>query len=199
MAATGFPEAHGPELCCLFLPVNEDWAKQEFFNDANVQKVKRLKPIADALGITRSQLALAWVLRHPGVSSVITGATRVAQLDENVKAADVTLSADVIAQVRQMQMEIKKLDSESAVSQAILASGGNKPARLQAQFLNTVIARKSFSWTRTFSDLERIMPAQVHLISLEPRFDEANQLEIRMSVGATSHEKATELLKKLEH
>ena len=42
------------------------------------------------------------------------------------------------------------------------------------------------------------MPAQVHLISLQPQLDEVNRLEIRMTIGATSHEKATELLKKLE-
>jgi aryl-alcohol dehydrogenase-like predicted oxidoreductase len=61
--------------------------------------VKSLKPIADGLGITRGQLALAWVLRHPGVSSVITGATKAEQVVENVKAAEVTLSDDVIAAI----------------------------------------------------------------------------------------------------
>jgi aryl-alcohol dehydrogenase-like predicted oxidoreductase len=77
----------------------EPWTQERFFNDANVRRVKQLKPIADELGIARSQLALAWVLRNPGVSSVITGATRPAQVQENVKASEVELSADLIAQI----------------------------------------------------------------------------------------------------
>lgn len=78
---------------------NEEWAKGRFFNDENIEKVRQLKTIADELGITRAQLALAWVLRHEGVSSVITGATRPEQVLDNVKAADVELSADVIDRI----------------------------------------------------------------------------------------------------
>lgn len=77
----------------------EDWAKQRFVTNTNVEKVRRLKPIADKLGITRGQLALAWVLHQPGISSAITGATRTAQLDENVSAVDIKLSDDVIEQI----------------------------------------------------------------------------------------------------
>lgn len=77
----------------------EEWAKKRFLNDANVEKVKALKPIADDLGITRAQLALAWVLRQDGVSSVITGATKASQVEDNVKAAEVELSADQVEQI----------------------------------------------------------------------------------------------------
>ncbi len=77
----------------------EGWAKVRFLTDAISDKVWQLKPIAEALGITRAQLALAWVLRHPGVSSVITGATKASQVDDNIKAAEVTLSPDHIAQI----------------------------------------------------------------------------------------------------
>lgn len=77
----------------------EPWAKERYFNDQNAARVRRLKPIADELGISRSQLALAWVLRHPGMSSVIIGATRPEQVQENVGAAEVELSADVITRI----------------------------------------------------------------------------------------------------
>ncbi|MGJ3240297.1 MAG: aldo/keto reductase family protein [Anaerolineae bacterium] len=77
----------------------EEWAKKRFFNDENVEKVRQLKPIADDLDITRSQLALAWLLRHPLVSSVITGATKPEQVIDNVKAVEVELSADTIEQI----------------------------------------------------------------------------------------------------
>ncbi|MDZ4768018.1 MAG: aldo/keto reductase family protein [Chloroflexota bacterium] len=77
----------------------EEWAKDRFVNEKNIARVKALKPIADELGISRADLALAWVLRNPGVSSAIIGATRAEQVIENVKAADVTLSDDVIARI----------------------------------------------------------------------------------------------------
>ncbi|MCU0514258.1 MAG: aldo/keto reductase family protein [Anaerolineae bacterium] len=77
----------------------EAWAKQRFFTPANVDKVKALKTIADELHLTRSQLALAWCLRHPGVSSVITGATRPEQVTENVQAAGVELTPDIISRI----------------------------------------------------------------------------------------------------
>ena len=77
----------------------EEWAKAQIINDHNVQNVRQLKSIADGLGITRAQLALAWILHQPGISSVITGATRPAQVEDNVKAVDVTLSEDVLKQI----------------------------------------------------------------------------------------------------
>ena len=80
----------------------EEWAKKRFFTDENVEKVKALQPIADDLGITRAQLALAWVLRQDGVSSVITGATRPEQVKDNVQAAEVELSAEVVEQIEEI-------------------------------------------------------------------------------------------------
>lgn len=77
----------------------EDWAKERFLTEENVNRVKALKSIADELGITRSQLALAWTLRHPGVSSAISGATKVSQVEDNLKAAEVNLSAEVIQRI----------------------------------------------------------------------------------------------------
>ena len=77
----------------------ETWAKERVFNEADVERVRRLKPIADGLGLTRGQLALAWILRLPGISSVITAATKAAQIAENVGAADSVLGDDVLAQI----------------------------------------------------------------------------------------------------
>jgi len=87
----GFPEG-------ARLTDNENWAKN-YANEENRQRVKNLKTIADELGITRSQLALAWALRQKGVSSVITGATKVQQVEDNVKASGVKLSDDVSARI----------------------------------------------------------------------------------------------------
>jgi aryl-alcohol dehydrogenase-like predicted oxidoreductase len=73
----------------------EEWAKEQYLNENSIELVRQLKPIADDLGISRAQLALAWCLRHRGVSSVITGATRPGQVEDNVRAAEVGLTQDI--------------------------------------------------------------------------------------------------------
>ncbi len=78
-----------------------DWLREARLERGEnpIPKVRALKPVADALGISRAQLALAWTLRQPGISSAITGASRVEQLEENLKALEVKLDADVLAQI----------------------------------------------------------------------------------------------------
>ena len=61
--------------------------------------VARLEPIAREAGLTMAQLALAWVLRSPYVTSAIAGASRPEQVLENAAAADVRLSGDVVEAV----------------------------------------------------------------------------------------------------
>ncbi len=77
----------------------ESWAKERFMTDDNVARVRELKTVSQDLGISRAQLALAWVLRQPGVSSAIIGATRPSQVIDNAGAADVELTADVIRRI----------------------------------------------------------------------------------------------------
>lgn len=74
------------------------WLKDKLVTKENVEKVKRLEPIAKELGCTRAQLAIAWCLMNPNVSTVITGATRPEQVHENMKALDVVakLTPDVV-------------------------------------------------------------------------------------------------------
>ena len=62
-------------------------------------RVDRLEPIAAELGLSMAQLALAWCLRRPGVASVIVGATRVPQLEENAKASGIRLPAEIEARI----------------------------------------------------------------------------------------------------
>jgi len=76
---------------------NDDIATQRpTAKDETLQAVQDLKPIADEAGLTLAQLALAWVLHQRNVTAVIVGATRPEQVHENVKAADVQLSADTL-------------------------------------------------------------------------------------------------------
>ncbi|MGQ9882020.1 MAG: aldo/keto reductase family protein [Armatimonadota bacterium] len=63
-------------------------------SDEVLTKVQKLRPIAERNGLTMAQLALAWCLRQPMVSSVIIGARKVSQIEDNVKASGVQLSSD---------------------------------------------------------------------------------------------------------
>ncbi|WKZ39908.1 MAG: aldo/keto reductase [Anaerolineales bacterium] len=63
-----------------------DWLKSRMEDKEKLEKVAALEPIANELGATMSQLALAWCLKNPFVSTVITGASRVEQVHENMKA-----------------------------------------------------------------------------------------------------------------
>jgi aryl-alcohol dehydrogenase-like predicted oxidoreductase len=62
-----------------------------FLADDVLERVQRLAPIADGLGITTAQLALAWILHEPNVASAIVGASRPEQLRDNAAASGVEL------------------------------------------------------------------------------------------------------------
>ena len=66
-----------------------EWLNNHLTDEQKLAKVAALEPIAKELGCTLSQFALAWCLKNPFVSTVITGASRVEQVHENMKAADV--------------------------------------------------------------------------------------------------------------
>ncbi len=70
-----------------------------YLNEANLSKTRKLTEIATSLDITTGQLALAWILRRPEVSSAIVGATKPEHVIDNVGASDVTLSKDTLEQV----------------------------------------------------------------------------------------------------
>ena len=68
-------------------------------DDALLQRVQNLIPIAEEAGLTMPQLALAWCLRRENVASVIIGASRPQQIDDNVEAAGKTLSPELLAKI----------------------------------------------------------------------------------------------------
>ena len=70
-----------------------------FREDSVLAAVQRLRPIADDLGLTMAQLALAWVLQEENVASAITGASRPDQIDDNVAASGVAIDEGVMAMI----------------------------------------------------------------------------------------------------
>jgi voltage-dependent potassium channel beta subunit len=78
-----------------------EWLAERIVDPDRLAKVRRLAPIAADLDCTMAQLALAWCVRNPNVSTVITGASRAAQVTENMKALDTVskLTPEVLARI----------------------------------------------------------------------------------------------------
>ncbi|HOS80417.1 MAG TPA: aldo/keto reductase family protein [Anaerolineae bacterium] len=74
------------------------WLERDL-TEANLEKIRRLSALAEHLGLTVAQLALAWILRRPEISSAITGATKPQHVASNVAAADMQLSEDVLVEI----------------------------------------------------------------------------------------------------
>ena len=81
-----------------------------WLEDDVLERIQRLTPIADEAGLTMSQLAIAWTLQNPNVSSAIIGASRPEQVTENAKAAEVTLEDDVLKAIDEAVGDIVERD-----------------------------------------------------------------------------------------
>jgi aryl-alcohol dehydrogenase-like predicted oxidoreductase len=75
---------------------------EKFMSDEVLTKVQNLKPLADELGLTMAQFALAWVLQNSNVSAAIVGASRPEQIASNIAAAGKTIPAEIMAKVDQV-------------------------------------------------------------------------------------------------
>jgi aryl-alcohol dehydrogenase-like predicted oxidoreductase len=73
-----------------------------FMNDDVLSRVEQLQPVAADVGVSLANLALAWVLHNPNVSTAIIGASRPEQVRENVKASGIKLDDEVLARVDQI-------------------------------------------------------------------------------------------------
>ncbi|MDP2965214.1 MAG: aldo/keto reductase [Pelolinea sp.] len=83
---------------------NYDWLIEKVTNQDALNKVKKLGKVADELGVSLAQMSIAWLLKNPNVSTVITGASRVEQVRENLKAMDVVekLTPDVMEKIEEV-------------------------------------------------------------------------------------------------
>lgn len=90
-----------------------EWVK-EGFTPERIEKVKQLQPVAAGLGCSMAQMAIAWCLKNPNVSTVITGASRVEQVHQNLKALEVVprLTPDVMEQIDKILGNKPKVDED---------------------------------------------------------------------------------------
>ncbi|MET4051374.1 aryl-alcohol dehydrogenase-like predicted oxidoreductase [Frigoribacterium sp. PvP054] len=89
---------------------------KRFLTDEVLTGVAKLEPVAADLGLSMAQLAIAWVLQNDNVASAIIGASRPEQVADNVKAAGVTLPADVMARIDDALGDLAEKDPSKTVS-----------------------------------------------------------------------------------
>ena len=107
-------------------------------------------------------------------------------------------SRDIAMRVAQERSQIAEIDRERAAAEAILNRPENRDVRDKSRFLNALIVRKAFSWTQVFSDLERIVPPRVRIVSIRPDVNTSHQLEIHVEAIGDSRDKAIELVRRME-
>jgi type IV pilus assembly protein PilN len=100
--------------------------------------------------------------------------------------------------MRQREQQIAARDREKQNAEALLNRPENASTRDRSQFLNDLFERKAFSWTRVFEDLERVMPAHLHVVSIRPEMSQEHELELQMIVAGESRERALELVRNME-
>jgi Tfp pilus assembly protein PilN len=100
--------------------------------------------------------------------------------------------------IAELQDKIAKRDQEKSEAQAFLDMASNRNTRDQSQFLNGLIGRKAFSWTRVFEDLEQVMPPNLHVVSLRPEFNEQSEMQLDMRVVGDNRLAAVELVHRME-
>jgi len=102
---------------------------------------------------------------------------------------------EAMAQQRSM---IADRDRMRADAERILSLPENRTTRDESQYLNQLIERKAFSWTRVLENLEKVMPPRVHVIAISPQLNEDNDLALKMTVAGDSRDRAIELARRME-
>lgn len=99
--------------------------------------------------------------------------------------------ADVEQRLRALETEQKQLEEALSTEQA-------RRVRERSAFLNSLILRKSLSWTRLFMDLEKTLPARARITAIHPRLSADEEVSLNLTVLAPSIEPLVEFLKNLE-
>lgn len=113
--------------------------------------------------------------------------------------ADRSRLGDTRAQVVRLNQELAAMSAEQSKLDLTLRQPANASVLERSLLLNTLVERKSVSWTRIFADLEGVMPANVRLIQVRlPQINSRNEVLLDMVVGAQGPEPVITFLKQLQ-
>ena len=91
---------------------------QQFMTDDVLNRVQQLKSVADELGLTQAQLAVAWVLQNDNVAAALIGASRPEQVAENVKASGVVIPAELMTKIDEILGDVVERDAAKTAAGA---------------------------------------------------------------------------------
>jgi Tfp pilus assembly protein PilN len=106
--------------------------------------------------------------------------------------------ASVRAEVSRIKTELQKATQQQQSLDGVLRQPQNAEVLERSVFLNTLLYRKSISWTKILADLEKTMPARVKVLNIRPYIIGKGQVTLDMLVGAESAEPVIDLYKALE-
>jgi type IV pilus assembly protein PilN len=107
-------------------------------------------------------------------------------------------SRDVRQNMVNATRQMQELDRDKAAAEALLSQPQNRATLERSRFVNGLIARKAFSWTQLFMDLEKIMPPRVRVVSLQPEAGSEGHSSLRLMVESDSRERALDLVRRME-
>jgi Tfp pilus assembly protein PilN len=138
----------------------------------------------------RPRYTLAWL----GVVLALVLALVLAGRERQQRAENRSLTQ----QMARFEQQMQDLARERTELEAWLRRPEVQEIRDHSAFLNSLITRKSLSWTRMFLDLEEILPERAQVVSIQPRINRAQQPELALTVAADETTPLVELLRNLE-
>jgi type IV pilus assembly protein PilN len=131
-----------------------------------------------------------------GLAGLLLGAIAVLLVVEYSRSHEV--SPAFLRRQAELRAELSRLTSADSQARGTLQDPANAPVLERSLFLNEMLLRKGISWTRTFADLERILPPRVLMMSIRPEVTLDNKVRLEMQVGAESGRDFVEFLNALE-
>ena len=107
-------------------------------------------------------------------------------------------SRGINRQLADVQAQIDSLNHEESQARAILNKPANHVIADQSEFLNELFARKAMSWTHIFTVMEKIVPPQLHVVSMKPEYSKTNDLVLHVVVATDSRDRAVEMVRNME-
>lgn len=106
-------------------------------------------------------------------------------------------NAEMRAKSAKILQQVAELEQQHAALERFFTLDENAKLHDRAAFINSLIDARSFNWTLMFMDLERVLPAGVRVVSIDPK-QEKGHIEVKLIIGATGDEAKLKLIKALE-
>jgi type IV pilus assembly protein PilN len=106
-------------------------------------------------------------------------------------------NAEMRAKSAKILQQVAELEQQRAALERFFALDENARLHDRAAFINSLIDARSFNWTLMFMDLEKVLPAGVRVVSIEPK-QEKGRIEVKFMIGATSDDAKLKFIKALE-